>query len=307
VFRRAASVIAVGVLTALALAMPAGAHAVHAAPEPTSPPPSTQAPPPTVAPAGNSLVPIPAGCPVPEPAAVAFVGTMVGKDDVSQTVRFRIDQLRAGTGQPWAIDGYIDVRYGDDYRFLDEDQQYLVGAGFDATYGALASKVRPAEPTFGGNDVVGVDDVSLDCPAVDDPVRTLDVDGSDVDSGVFSLLTDDRRLLLATLAVPTAIAFAALLALVVLKTFGVLAAKGMLQLGRAAVTPVPDHRVTRVRQHRDVVRPTDGSDADGASGTEASATEASTDRATDAGEPDASTATDASRSADGPAHLVERS
>jgi hypothetical protein len=127
-----------------------------------------------------------------------------------------------------------------------------VGAGFDPTYGALSSTVRAAEPDFGGNDVIGVDDVAVVCPTLDDPVRTLEVDGSDVDSGVLSLLTEDRRLLLATLAVPTAIVFAALLALVILKVFGVLAMRGVFQLGRAAVTPVPDHRVVRVRRHRDV-------------------------------------------------------
>lgn len=249
---------------AVALSAPSGAHA---APEPTSPPPTTEAPLPTVPLDSNSLIPIPVGCPVPDPAVVTFVGTMIGRDDVTQTVRFRIDQLRAGSARPWAIDGLIDIRYGSDYRFLDEGHEYLVGAGHDSTYGVLASKVRPAEPTFGGNDVVGVDDVAVDCPTVDDPVRTLEVDGSSVDSGVFSLLLDDKRLLLATLTVPAAITFAALLALVVLKTFGVLAAKGMLQLGRAAVTPVPDHRVTRVRRHHEVPSPTsDGvspADADG--------------------------------------------
>jgi len=176
---------------------------------------------------------------------------MIGKDDITETVRFRIDQLRAGSAHPWAIDGFIDVRYGADYRFLEPDHQYLVGAGFDSTYGALSSTVRASEPDFGGNDVVGVDDVAVVCPRLDDPVRTLEVDGTSVDSGVLSLLTDDRRLLLATLAVPTAIVFAALLALVILKVFGVLAMHGVFRLGRAAVTPVPDHRVVRVRHHRE--------------------------------------------------------
>lgn len=232
----------------------------HAAPPDA--PPVTQAPAPTVpATATDSLIPVPAGCPQPDPAAVAFVGTMVGKDDVTQTVRFRIDQLRAGSASPWAIDGLIDVRYGDDYRFLDVDHQYLIGAGYDSTYGALSSTVRPVEPTFGGNDVVGVDDVAVACPRIDDPVRTLEVDGSSVDSGVMSLLLDDRRLLLATVAVPAAIVFAALLALVVLKVFGGLALRGVMQLGRAAVTPVPDHRVVRVRRHGDAAGPTGRDDA----------------------------------------------
>ncbi len=88
------------------------------------------------------------------------------------------------------------------------------------------------------------------CPTVDDPIRTLRVDGTDVDSGVMSLLFDDRRVLLATIAVPAAIAFAALIVLVLLRMFVGLATKGVFQLGRAAVTPVPDHRAVRVRRHR---------------------------------------------------------
>ena len=213
--------------------------------------------PPDPFPVGSDLglIPIPVGCPQPDPAAVAFVGTMVGKDDITQVVRFRIDQLRAGSAAPWAVNGLIDVRYGDDYRFLVNGDQYLVGAGSDPVYGVLSSTVRPAEPTFGGNDVIGVDDLAVSCPRLDDPVRTVNLDGTTVDSGVLSLLTDDRRLLLATLAVPTALVFAALLALVVLKTFGRLAVTGVWQLGRAAVTPVDDHRVVRVRTHRSVDEP----------------------------------------------------
>jgi hypothetical protein len=203
----------------------------------------------------SSLVPVPPGCPAPDPAAVAFVGTMIGKDDVTQVVRFRIDQVRAGSAAPWAIDGLIDVRYGDDYRFLVKGDQYLIGAGADPVYGVLSSTVRPAEPTFGGNDVVGVDDIAVTCPRLDDPVRTVNLDGTSVDSGVLSLMTGDRRLLLATIAVPTAIVFAALLALVILKTFGRLAFRGVWQLGRAAVTPVADHRAVRVRTHRVVEDP----------------------------------------------------
>jgi hypothetical protein len=216
---------------------------------------SAAPPEPTPVPVDQGLIPVPVGCPQPEPAAVAFVGTMIGKDDVTQVVRFRIDQLRAGSAAPWAVDGLIDIRYGDDYRFLVKGDQYLVGARSDPVYGVLSSTVRPAEPTFGGNDVVGVDDLSVACPRLDDPVRTVNLDGTSIDSGVLSLLTDDRRLLLATIAVPAALVFAALLALVVLKTFGRLAVGGVWQLGRASVTPVPDHRAVRVRTHRSVDEP----------------------------------------------------
>ena len=240
---------------ALLCAAGVGATAGIAGAAPPAPAPPEPAPVPTTVPLDQGLIPIPVGCPRPEPAAVAFVGTMIGKDDVTQVVRFRIDQLRAGSAAPWAINGLIDIRYGDDYRFLVKGDQYLVGARSDPVYGVLSSTVRPAEPLFGGNDVVGVDDLSVACPRLDDPVRTVNLDGTSIDSGVVSLLTDDRRLLLATIAVPAALVFAALLALVVLKTFGRLAVGGVWQLGRAAVTPVPDHRAVRVRTHHLVDEP----------------------------------------------------
>ena len=249
----------VGLLCSLPIALVFSVGTVGAAP-PDNPPPATL--PPENAPLDpgiqtGSLIPVPVGCPVPDPAAAVFTGTMIGKDDVTQVVRFQIDQLRAGSAGPWAVNGLIDVRYGPDYRFLSNGEQYLIGVGLDPVYGVPASTVRPPEPTFGGNDVVGVDDIAVDCPTLDDPIRTLHVDGTSVDSGVLSLMTEDRRLLLATLAVPAVIVFAVLLALVVLRVFGGLAFRGVFQLGRAAVTPVPDHRAVRVRLHR----PTDGEDA----------------------------------------------
>jgi hypothetical protein len=230
-----------------------GAGWAAAAPPPDDPPPVTlpaeNAPPePGMQP--GSLIPVPVGCPVPDPAVVVFTGTMIGKDDITQVVRFRIDQLRAGSAEAWAVNGLIDVRYGPDYRFLARGEQYLVGVGLDPVFNVPSSTVRPPEPTFGGNDVVGVDDLAVDCPTLDDPVRTLQIDGTSVDSGVISLMTEDRRLLLATLAVPTVIALGVLLALVVVRVFGALAVRGVFQLGRAAVTPVPDHRAVRVRTHR---------------------------------------------------------
>ena len=160
---------------------------------PAPPPPPTTTPGTGTGDGPPRLVVIPDGCPEPGVAALAFVGTVTGKDDIAQVVRFHIDQLRVRVGEDWAVDGLIDVRFGDDYRFLDVGKQYLVGAGFDPEYAALSSNVRPPEPEFGGNDVVGVDDSAVDCPKVDDPVRTLMVDGTDVDSGVMSLLFDDRR------------------------------------------------------------------------------------------------------------------
>jgi hypothetical protein len=237
----------------LLLAVGATSGSVDAAPPPDDPPPATNppgVPPPVVDLEPSSLIPVPVGCPYPPPADAVFTGTVIGRDDVTQVVRFQIDQVRAGSVEPWAVNGLIDVRYGLDYRFLVDGEQYLVGIGLDPSFAVPSSTVRSPEPTFGGNDVVGVDDLAVECPVVDDPVRTLHVDGTSVDSGVLSLFGEDRRLLLATIAVPTAIVFAVLLALVILRGFGVLAVRGVFQLGRAAVTPVPDHRAVRSRTHR---------------------------------------------------------
>lgn len=251
--RRSRRAALAGLLCAAPLALTLVGGPVDAAPAPDDPPPATlppDNPPPDAGLQTGSLIPVPVGCPVPDPAAAVFTATMTGKDDVTQVVRFRVDQLRAGSVDPWAVNGLIDIRYGPDYRFLVDGDRYLIGAGVDPVYGVLASTVRPPEPNFGGNDVVGVDDLAVDCPELDDPIRTLQVDGTSIDSGVLSLMTDDRRLLLATIAVPTAIALAVLLALAVLRLFGGLAFLGVFQLGRAAVTPVSDHRAVRVRTHR---------------------------------------------------------
>lgn len=197
----------------------------------------------------SRLVPVPAGCTAPEPADVVFVGTAIGKDHRDQFIRFQIGQVRAGSTRQWAVGGLIDIRYGADYRFLDEGEQYLIGAGFDPEYGRLSSTVRPPTPLFGGNDVIGLEEATVECPVFENSVRTLRVDGSGVDSGVLSLLFDDRRLLAATILVPTAIAFAALLALVLVRWVWGFAMKGVMELGRTAVTPTPDHKAVRIRAH----------------------------------------------------------
>ncbi len=47
------------------------------------------------------------------------------------------------------------------------------------------------------------------------------------------------------------IAFAALIGLVLLRKVWHLFLKGIFELGRAAVTPTPDHKSIRVREHRE--------------------------------------------------------
>ena len=211
-----------------------------------TPPPPTPAPAPAESTGG--LIDVPVGCPVPDAADLAFVGTAVAKD--FEKVRFQIVQLRAGSSTGYAVDGLLDVLYFEDAKFLDVGEDYLVGARFEPEFGSLYSTVRPAEPLFGGNDVIGLNDTDIECPTIDDPVRTVLPDGTSVDSGVISPLLDDKTRLAATLGVPTAIVFGVIIALVLLRKVWGLFLTGVFELGRAAVTPSPDHTSVRTRSHR---------------------------------------------------------
>lgn len=231
------------VVAAAALVAVAAPGSLHAAPAPVP----TPAP---VDPADGRapLVPVPAGCLAPEPADLAFVGEVVDKD--FERVRYRIVQLRAGSAIGYSVDGLIDILYFDDAKFLDVGESYLVGARFRPEFGSLTSSIRPDEPLFGGNDVIGLEDTDIECPVIDDPVRTVGPDGSSVDSGVLSPLFDDKRKLFATVGVPTAVVFGIVAALVVARWLLGLGLAGIFALGRAAVTPTEDHRAVRVRRHR---------------------------------------------------------
>ena len=222
-------------LAAVVVAFGLGAPA-HAAPIDDEPPP---------------LVPVPPGCPSPDPADVAFVGEVVDKDGFIEkgTVRFQILQIRAGTATPYSAQGLIDVRYGPDSKYLDIGEQYFVGAAVDPSTGQLASRLEADPLLFGGDAVIGIDDNELECPELDDPVQTLNVDGTEVETGLLTPLFADRRLLLATIGVPAAIVGAVLIGLVVLRKLFDLGLAGVFQLGRAAVTPTSDHRAARVREH----------------------------------------------------------
>ncbi len=223
----------------------------RAAPDP-SPPPE-----PGIASDPSSLTPIPAGCPLKRAADVAFVGTVVAKDGFIDkgTVRFALDQVRAGDAEPFAVGELIDVRFGPDSQYLEVESSYLVSAAVDPEIGALASKVTPDAPLFGGDAVVGLEDTEVECPTVDDPIQTIDLDGTPIDSGVLAPFFADRRLLLSTLLVPAAIAGAALVGVVVLRRAAGFSVQGIFALGRAAVSPSPDHRASRVRRHASALDP----------------------------------------------------
>jgi hypothetical protein len=189
------------VLAAAAVAFPANASAQE---QPA--PPGRQ-----------PLVDVPIGCPIQPLPDVVFVGTVVDSD--YRTVRVSIDQVRAGDIGQFASAGRVDVRYGIDAKYLDEGDQYLIGASYDPQAQSLRSRVQPASPTFGGDEIIRADETDRNCPEVVDPMRTLHTDGSSIDSGVLSPFFGNRDGLLRSLLIPVAVVGLAVLALAAVRWF----------------------------------------------------------------------------------------
>ena len=210
--------------------------------------PVLEVPPPIVDPnvVSTPLIVVPSGCPVqPVPVAV-FVGTLAAAD--ATTARFAFQQIRAGSLDGYAVDTIVDVRFDDDIRFLRPGQQYLVGAVPDTVTHVLQSKVRLPAPLFGGDAVIGVDDSDVRCPRVEDGVKTLLVDGTEVDTGVLAPLKTAKRSVAKAFLKPLGVAF---LVLVVLASMKLL----MFAMVRAARERPPEgpppvqFEVARIRHH----------------------------------------------------------
>jgi hypothetical protein len=193
------------------------------------------------------LVVVPPGCNAPPSPVAVFVGTLAASD--ATTARFAVEQVRAGTLDGYAVDTIVDVRYGDDIRFLRSGQQYLVGAAPDPVRGVLRSTVRLPAPLFGGDAVIGVNDTDVRCPHFEDGVKTLRADGTEVDTGVLAPLKTAKRSLLRAVLKPLVIAIAVLVALTAIK----LLIFAMVRTVReAAYDDVPPPlEVERARQHLD--------------------------------------------------------
>ena len=110
-------------------------------------------------PGRQPLVDVPVGCPIQPLPDVVFVGTAVDSD--YRTVRFRVDQVRAGDIGQFASQGLVDVRYGIDAKYLDDGDQFLIGALYDSTIQSLRSRVKPESPTFGGDEIIGATESEL--------------------------------------------------------------------------------------------------------------------------------------------------
>jgi hypothetical protein len=169
-----------------------------------------QTPAPTVPRQG--LLEYPEGCPVGALPDVVFVGTLQASD--FRTARLRVDQVRAGDMSQFAVGELVDVRYGVDTKYLEQGEQYLIGARYDSTAGLLSSKVQPAPQQFGGDEIIGATESDRQCPATADAVMTLHTNGTAVESGLLTPLVDDRRGLLRALLLPAVLVIGGLLAIV---------------------------------------------------------------------------------------------
>ena len=219
-----------------------------------------QTPPPIVDPnvVSAPLVVVPAACNNPPAPIAVFVGTLAAAD--STTARFAVQQIRAGSLDGYAVNTIVDVRYDDDIRFLHTGEQYLVGARPIRSLNVLSSKVRLPAPLFGGDAVIGVDDTDVRCPRVEDGVKTLLADGTEVDTGVLAPLKTAKRSLVRAILKPLGIAFGILVLLASMKLL-------IFAMVRAAREPQPDEElmfeVQRDRQHAaDDIDPIDDQDID---------------------------------------------
>jgi hypothetical protein len=159
----------------------------------------------------SAVTTLPEGCPAPEEDQAVFVGKVVQINQVAAI--YDVQQIRAGTLDGFIANNRVEVRYGLDAKFLKKGEVYLVGAATDSATSKLASTVRQSADLFGGNDVAGAAN-SASCPTFEAANRTLHLDGTSIDSGVFrNLLSSPLRLILA-LVLPSGMVFVLLLGLV---------------------------------------------------------------------------------------------
>lgn len=214
--------------------------------------PAIQEPPPIVGPiiASAPLLSVPPGCLAPPAPVAVFVGTLADSD--ATTARFAVQQVRAGSLDGYAVNTIVDVRYDDDIRYLRTGEQYLVGARPDAITNVLRSKVRLAAPLFGGDAVIGVNDTDLRCPRVEDGVKTLLINGREVDTGVLAPLKTAKKSVAKAVLRPMVIAFIVLVVLASMKLliFAMVRAARERESAHDELPPLLE--VQRDRQHADL-------------------------------------------------------
>lgn len=154
------------------------------------------------------LIPVPTGCTAPRLPHIVFIGNVVDRD--FRTIRYEIEQIRSGRSAPFADGDLIDVRYGLDAQYLDDDESYLVAGVVDADLGLLVSRVTEPVANFGGDEVIGVSETDVNCPVYEDPMRTLQLDGEPIDGGVLEPFFASKASILSAFLVPFGFAVAAI-------------------------------------------------------------------------------------------------
>ena len=170
---------------------------------------------------------IPAGCAIPMAPQMVFVGELLSISD--STATFRVIQVRAGTASGYINNDTVEVRYGQDTKFLDTGTRYIVGAASDPFSPLLVSKVRENAPLFGGDAVVGVNGSTGSCPNLEDPVRTILENGTSIDTGVLKPLLENKSLVIVAILIAIAVVVGGLFALVMTRQVSRQAARGIRQ------------------------------------------------------------------------------
>lgn len=173
------------------------------------------------------LIEVPPGCALAELPYVVFEGRVLDRDN--RTARFEVVNIRVGEVSDFAIADLIDIRYGLDVQYLDDGENYLVGAALEPSLGLLYSRVSDPAPDFGGDQIVGLAEPDVDCPVIADPIRTLQPDGAPVETSVLRPLTQARSQVFWALVLPLLIASGVLF---VIATFRI----GVTEVLRAART-----------------------------------------------------------------------
>jgi hypothetical protein len=157
----------------------------------------------------SAVTTVPEGCALPPTAQAVFVGT-VNSVDVA-AAEFRVTQLRAGSLDGYLVGDVVSVRYGADVKYVEVGTTYIVGVKIDPISSRLSSSVRDAAELFGGAEVAGS---NVKCPEFEDPARTINIDGSRINAGLFSKFFDNPLLVVASVLLPPILVVMALAVLV---------------------------------------------------------------------------------------------
>ena len=185
--------------------------------------PSVAAPVSTV-PSATTTIPV--GCAPPPVSQAVFIGK-VKVLDATQAV-FELVRLRSGSLAGYSTETpnslgtvvtEVGIYYGRDVKFLEVGVTYLVGTALDPTTGRIFSRVTEAAPMFGGNQVADINNSGVVCPTYPDVARTLNTDGSTIESGVLSGLRGESDRILFAIVVPAGLVLLGLVTLVLVRRF----------------------------------------------------------------------------------------